>query len=69
MLWFSSYVIVFEFSWKVKEKKIGGITYWLTLVNNGNGVGHDVSRETNFGEKGKREAKKPKIPALDHHRL
>ena len=33
MLWFSSYVIVFEFSWKVKEKKkIGGITYWLTLV-------------------------------------
>ena len=34
MLWFSSYVIVFEFSWKVKErKKIGGITYWLTLVD------------------------------------
>ena len=33
MLWFSSYVIVFEFSWKVKEKKIGGITYWLTLVS------------------------------------
>ena len=32
MLWFSSYVIVFEFSWNVKEKKIGGITYWLTLV-------------------------------------
>ena len=33
MLWFSSYVIVFEFSWKVKErKKIGGIIYWLTLV-------------------------------------
>ena len=33
MLWFSSYVIVFEFSWKVKENKIGGITYWLTLVS------------------------------------
>ena len=34
MLWFSSYVIVFEFSWKVKKKKkIGGITYWLTLIS------------------------------------
>ena len=34
MLWFSCYVIVFKFSWKVMEKKkIGGITYWLTLVS------------------------------------
>ena len=30
---FKSYVIVFKFYWKVKEKKIGGITYWLTLVD------------------------------------
>ena len=32
MLWFSSYVIVFEFPWKIKEQKIGDFTYWLTLV-------------------------------------
>ena len=30
MLWFSSYVIVFEFSWKVKEKKKNRRHYLLT---------------------------------------
>ena len=48
MLWFSSYVIVFEFSWKVKEKKIGCHTYWLTLVLN-EGQGRDFKEASELG--------------------